>query len=283
MPVVLFVSIEIVLILLLNLVPRKYVFRILKCIYDSLKTVKKRWFSVIIGFFVLKFLLEVGMRQLQNYQNHDLYYTASLRSGLLVIVVYSVMVTARLLLSPLCVLCLILLLHSCCVSEPLVHVSNFRNLIWLRNHIVAPLSEEFTFRACMLPLLVQCFRPMTAVFVCPLFFGIAHFHHMVERMKNGLDFKRALMISCFQFMYTTLFGAYSAFLFVRTGHFAAPLTAHIFCNHMGFPDFAEILTYKDPRRICLVCLFIVGLVAWCMLLVPLTNPTWYGNDLFWKK
>jgi hypothetical protein len=24
----------------------------------------------------------------------------------------------------------------------------------------------------MLPLLLQCFRPMTAVFVCPLFFGV---------------------------------------------------------------------------------------------------------------
>jgi len=51
-------------------------------------------------------------------------------------------------------------------------MSNLTNLIWLRNHVVAPLSEEFTFRACMLPLLLQCFRPMTAVFVCPLFFGV---------------------------------------------------------------------------------------------------------------
>lgn len=51
-------------------------------------------------------------------------------------------------------------------------ISNLTNLIWLRNHVVAPLSEEFTFRACMLPLLLQCFRPLTAVFVCPLFFGV---------------------------------------------------------------------------------------------------------------
>ncbi|KAJ4437554.1 hypothetical protein ANN_17699 [Periplaneta americana] len=58
-------------------------------------------------------------------------------------------------------------------EEPMYWMSNLTNLIWLRNHVVAPLSEEFTFRACMLPLLLQCFRPMTAVFVCPLFFGVA--------------------------------------------------------------------------------------------------------------
>jgi hypothetical protein len=31
------------------------------------------------------------------------------------------------------------------------------DLIWLRNHVVAPLSEEITCTACMLPLLLQCF------------------------------------------------------------------------------------------------------------------------------
>nr|CAD7445062.1 unnamed protein product [Timema bartmani] len=121
------------------------------------------------------------------------------------------------------------------ITEPMYWVSNFQNLIWVRNHIVAPLSEEFTFRACMLPLLLQCFQPITAIFVCPLFFGIG-----------------------FQLSYTTIFGAYSAFLFFKTGHFVAPLTAHAFCNHMGFPDFAEILTYKDPRRCFLIFLYVIG-------------------------
>lgn len=49
--------------------------------------------------------------------------------------------------------------------------SNFTDLIWLRNYVVAPISEEFTFRACIIPLLLQCFQPMTAVFICPVFFG----------------------------------------------------------------------------------------------------------------
>lgn len=48
----------------------------------------------------------------------------------------------------------------------------FTNVIWLRNHLVAPLSEEFTFRACMIPILLRSFRPMTTVMIQPLFFGV---------------------------------------------------------------------------------------------------------------
>jgi len=68
-----------------------------------------------------------------------------------------------------------------------------------------------------------------------------------------------------------------------TGHFVAPFAAHAFCNHMGFPDFAEILTYREPQRIFLMSVLVLGLVAWCMLLTPLTNPAWYSNQLFWKN
>lgn len=169
-------------------------------------------------------------------------------------------------------------------SEPTYWVGSARTLTWWRNQVVAPLSEEWTFRACMLPLLLQCFTPTTAIFVCPLFFGVAHFHHVVERTKMGMRFKHALLISCFQFAYTTLFGAYAAFLFAKTGHFVAPFTAHSFCNHMGFPDLSEVVAYKDPfKRTGLLCLFVIGLLAWCLLLTPLTNPTWFSNNLFWHK
>ena len=36
----------------------------------------------------------------------------------------------------------------------------------------APLSEEFMFRACMLPLLVPSFGEGWSMFICPLFFGV---------------------------------------------------------------------------------------------------------------
>jgi len=43
---------------------------------------------------------------------------------------------------------------------------------WLRNQVVAPLTEELVFRACMLPMLVPCAGPALAVVTCPLFFGV---------------------------------------------------------------------------------------------------------------
>ncbi|XP_076392160.1 ras converting CAAX endopeptidase Sras isoform X3 [Megachile rotundata] len=169
-------------------------------------------------------------------------------------------------------------------TEPMYWLGSVRTLTWWRNQIVAPLSEEWTFRACMLPLLLQCFTPTTAIFVCPLFFGVAHFHHVVDKVKAGVKLKHALFISCFQFTYTTLFGAYAAFLFAKTGHLAAPFTAHSFCNHMGFPDLSEVVAFKDPlKRAGLFSLFVIGLVAWCFLLTPMTNPTLFHNNLFWHK
>lgn len=57
-------------------------------------------------------------------------------------------------------------------SEPMFWLNHLTDLLWLRNHIVAPFSEEFTFRACMLPLLLQTFTPMTSIFITPIFFGV---------------------------------------------------------------------------------------------------------------
>lgn len=48
----------------------------------------------------------------------------------------------------------------------------FSDVRWLRNQVVAPLTEELVFRACMLPMLVPCAGPSTAIFTCPLFFGV---------------------------------------------------------------------------------------------------------------
>lgn len=79
--------------------------------------------------------------------------------------------------------------------RPTYWLECFQNILWIRNHIVAPLSEEFTFRACMMPLLLQSFSPLTAIFLTPLFFGVAHLHHNIERVRLGMDIKTALIIS----------------------------------------------------------------------------------------
>ncbi|CAH1792188.1 unnamed protein product [Owenia fusiformis] len=157
---------------------------------------------------------------------------------------------------------------------------NWTSLIWLRNHVVAPLSEEFIFRGCMLPLLVPHLGTGKAVFVTPLFFGVAHFHHMMGSIQAGESVQRALLKSAFQFTYTTIFGAYSCFLFLRTGHLVAPTIAHSFCNYMGFPAFDEVLHKRNPAKLILIGLFILGLGSWTYWLYPLTDPNIYSNSLY---
>lgn len=151
---------------------------------------------------------------------------------------------------------------------------------WWRNHVVAPFSEEFTFRACMLPVLLGHYTQTQAVIISPLFFGVAHFHHMVERIRKGERVFNAFVISMFQFTYTTIFGMYSALLFVRTGHFAAPFVVHAYCNFMGFPDFGEVANAEPKKRAFLTAMFVAGAAGFSLLLWPLTDPALYHNSVY---
>ena len=62
----------------------------------------------------------------------------------------------------------------------------------------------------------------------------------------------------------------------------APFLAHAFCNHMGFPDVAGLLAEPEPRRAKLVLAYVTGLVAWYLLLGPLTTPAVYGNTVYYR-
>lgn len=103
---------------------------------------------------------------------------------------------------------------------------------------------------------------------------------MFERINSGIDKKTAIIISSFQFVYTTIFGIYSAYLFVRTGHFMAPFIAHAFCNHMGFPDIQELIAQPDTKRKIFYMLYIAGFVFFLLLAPVLSNPALYGNTLY---
>lgn len=200
--------------------------------------------------------------------------------GLFTAIVLPLVLTATLFLGPLSVTLTNGLWRI--YSEPMYWVNAVQNLMWLRNHLVAPLSEEFTFRACMLPLLLQTFRPHVAMLITPLLFGLAHLHHIKERLRDGTPLRVVLTVSFFQFFYTTIFGIYSAYLFVRSGHFAAPFVAHAFCNHMGFPDLQEVTSQPSERRKAMfIGLYVLGFVGWIVLLPTLTTPAWYANNLFW--
>jgi prenyl protein peptidase len=77
------------------------------------------------------------------------------------------------------------------------------------------------------------------VFLTPLYFGIAHLHHLYEfRITHSeVPLLVAVLRSLFQFTYTSLFGFFAAFVYLRTGNVYTCMLAHTFCNWMGLPRF----------------------------------------------
>ncbi|KAK6180998.1 hypothetical protein SNE40_008947 [Patella caerulea] len=247
---------------------------------DHPKTIKRRFASVGIISLIVPPILWSFSKTDESVNAHSIFEFLGIRfSGLIQALILPLVLTMILFLGPLALhytagVCRLYL-------EPKYWANSFSNLMWIRNRLVAPFSEEFIFRACMLPLLVPVFGANLSVFICPIFFGVAHFHHMIEKVVNGQqEVKEAFKTSSFQLCYTTVFGAYSAFLFLRTGHVMAPIIAHAFCNHMGFPVFAEVMGYQQPTRTKLIAAFVIGLVAWLFLLFPMTSPYLYGNTVY---
>ena len=168
------------------------------------------------------------------------------------------------------------IVHLVSVGEnPFSTVSQERADIGLRNYVVAPFSEEFVFRACMLPLLLPQLGQLWTVLLCPLFFGVAHLHHFFEWLHNR-DSSLTDVVLCLlgQVGYTSLFGMFSAFLFVRTGHLVSPVLAHSLCNMLGLPPLDELSSHSHPRL--MFALYVVGVSTFVLLLFPLTEPTLFS-------
>lgn len=109
-----------------------------------------------------------------------------------------------------------------------------------RNYIVGPFTEEVLFRSLLLSLHLLIRPPSSQsvlIYVTPLYFGIAHIHHFYEYTLTHpfTPLPPALLRSMVQFGYTTVFGWYAAFLFLRTGNLWGVVVVHGFCNWMGLP------------------------------------------------
>ncbi|XP_037116772.1 CAAX prenyl protease 2 [Syngnathus acus] len=158
--------------------------------------------------------------------------------------------------------------------DPYFWVVCFSDMRWLRNQVVAPLTEELVFRACMLPMLVPCFGPALAILTCPLFFGVAHFHHVIELLRFRQGTLSGIFLSAvFQFSYTAVFGAYTAFVLMRTGHLVGPVLCHSFCNYMGFPAISAAL--EHPHRHTVLSSYLLGVLLFFLFLFPFTDPSYY--------
>ena len=131
----------------------------------------------------------------------------------------------------------------------------------LRNLLIAPISEECVFRACIIaPLLSShmgtaisssdghlSLSPTQVCWIAPLFFGVAHLHHFYEQYRRLPLLQRTkeaiLKLTLgllFQLSYTTLFGAYASHVFIRTGSLLSAILVHMFCNYMGLPEISFV-------------------------------------------
>uniref|UniRef100_A0A6B2LES3 intramembrane prenyl-peptidase Rce1 n=1 Tax=Arcella intermedia TaxID=1963864 RepID=A0A6B2LES3_9EUKA len=148
-------------------------------------------------------------------------------------------------------------------------IPDLRDLAVLRNLVVGPFAEEFFFRAMMLPLLVESGFSMILTTVISMgLFALAHVHHYYHSSLGRV---------LFQMFYTSLFGAFSSFLFLRTGNWLAPFVSHAFCNYMGFPQ----VNPKDPYFKIICVSYVLGLLGFLSFSMTLTDPC-YHNSIFFK-
>ncbi|ORX59634.1 Abi-domain-containing protein [Hesseltinella vesiculosa] len=159
-------------------------------------------------------------------------------------------------------------------AQPLqqVFVALF-TLIGFRNYVFAPWTEEYVFRAAMISLLHQAGHSTAfLIFVSPLYFGLAHLHHGWQTYHQMGRTSRALKIavasSSFQFLYTTLFGWYASFLFLRTGSIWPCVLSHMFCNAMGFPDVSDVPQRSVLQQRVIWSSFAAGIVVFICQLYP---------------
>jgi hypothetical protein len=156
------------------------------------------------------------------------------------------------------------------------------DLCFWRNYFISPFTEEFVFRSCMLPLLSTHLGLFSCILITPLFFGVAHLHHIVEGLKmQDTPFRLLLAQHTFQFVYTYIFGVYSSYLFLRTGNFFSSFLCHSFCNLMGFPNINELINeFRGRPKQIVILNYFIGFLLFFALLPSYTDPLIYDNQTY---
>ena len=153
-------------------------------------------------------------------------------------------------------------------------ISSSMSWINFRNLIIAPLAEEVTFRSCIVtPFLYteayynKAISLSTICWCTPLFFGFAHLHHVLRRLQEGQDsVKIIIFTSSFQFIYTTIFGAYASFCYIKTRSLFGVVILHSFCNYMGLPSVGFFFIKSGNLLEVKICK-VIGIIAYIIGIV----------------
>lgn len=142
-----------------------------------------------------------------------------------------------------------------CIDGSWSRRPSLRSIIFYRNYVVAPITEELVFRCCLVPLLQPVLGYRLTAWLAPYFFGTAHLHHLLDGQPPQLVVG--------MFAYTTVFGWLAAAVFMTTRSAWATIACHAFCNFMELPDFAAALYHR--RRHLLIPVYVVGLLGFVVL------------------
>lgn len=173
-------------------------------------------------------------------------------------VVSSLLLTATLFSGP--------LYERLIVDRDFLSLYPITSWVGFRNLIAGPISEEFVFRSCIVPLHLFAGQSIgKIVLVTPLYFGLAHIHHIYERnLSHPGHMLQACVISLVQFTYTTIFGWFAAFLFIRTGSIWSSIFVHSFCNSMGLPRVTGRLPGSIIHTLMYYTLLVLGALLFAL-------------------
>ncbi|CDK29426.1 unnamed protein product [Kuraishia capsulata CBS 1993] len=154
-------------------------------------------------------------------------------------------------------------------------ITTFTDFQSLRDYIVSPATEEFIYSSVIMSIFLPFVRSneisfTKALSVTPLLFGFAHVHHAIELHRSGRHSAVAIAATTvFQLAFTSIFGLFTNFVFVRTASVWPCIFAHIYCNFQGFPDL-RIEASRD-LQLAYYLMLALGIVGFKDLLYPLTQ------------
>ncbi|KAF5340658.1 hypothetical protein D9611_007284 [Ephemerocybe angulata] len=110
-----------------------------------------------------------------------------------------------------------------------------------------------------------------------LSFGLAHAHHAWDTYNRYGRTRQAALKAV---LGSTLFGFHAAYLFLRTGSLLPAVSAHAFCNIMGFPEVAYEIRTWPHRKYLIILLYLLGIAGYVY-----TIPRWTETpgSIFWPS
>ena len=111
---------------------------------------------------------------------------------------------------------------------------------------------------------------------------LEHFkQNHAEQRHQRLSAMMIILLHLFQFSYTYIFGVYSSFLFIRTGHFLPSFLIHALCNWLSIPDVMNLIAFQDGqvrRKFFYMMCYVIGLWLFATNLYVLTQSTFYYSN-----